>query len=233
MKNQVAGNVIRPLPLHSDGVLVQGIRGGSEAALEELIQKYAGKVYSLALRYTHNPQDAEEVLQDTFLKVFTRIETLRCEERPSPWLYKIAINAALVKLRERRRCHVSNTISLEDRAPVGGKDSFDASVPELSDRSPNAEEALACKELQEIVRIAIEKLPDHYRTAVQLKDIDGYSLEEAGEILEISVPALKTRLHRARLMILRMVTSCMEQREAKAFNKLERLPPMPKYWQLQ
>ena len=211
MKNEYANMTVPSPPCDSDGVLAQRMKGGDEAALEDLIQKHAGKVYSLALRYTGNPQDAEEALQDTFLKVFTRIVTFRGEASLSSWLYKITVNTALMKLRERRKRRESATASLEDCVRVGDIDSPDTSLAmQLADRSPDAEDVLVWKERGEIARIAIDKLPDRYRSVVQLKDVDGLSLEEVAEIVEVSIPAVKSRLHRGRQMILKMVTAYME-----------------------
>ena len=112
MKNQLASSGQDSIALADrDALLVSRIRGGDAEALEELIQRYGGRIYHLALQYTRNPQDAEEVLQDVFLKVFRRIDTFRSAARFSPWLYKIAVNTSLMKLRDQRKHRTGKTIS--------------------------------------------------------------------------------------------------------------------------
>lgn len=206
--------------------LVENIREGNEAALEELIQQYGGKVYYLALQYTRNAEDAEEVLQDVFLKIFRRISTFRDAARLSPWLYKIAVNTSLMKLREQRKHRVANTVSLEDWMP-GNADSGEISCElQLTDWSANAESGLMRKEVQETVRRAIEKLPKIYRTAVQLRDIDGFTLEEISDVLQISIPAVKSRLHRARLIIHKTIGRFMSQQGRKGRKLTKNLNPV-------
>lgn len=212
MKNQVSEVAVNAGP-ERERILVQRIKQGHEAALEELIQKYGGKVYYLALQYTRNPQDAEEVLQDVFLKVFRKIDSFRDAERLSPWLYKIAVNTALMKLREQRK-HRPASVSLEDWMPAGSTEPENGDF-RLIDWVPDAEDSLIRKEAQQLVRRAIEKLPEIYRTAVQMRDIEGFSLEEVGEILAISVPAVKSRLHRGRLIIHRTISRFMAQQSHK------------------
>ncbi|MBI4456465.1 MAG: sigma-70 family RNA polymerase sigma factor [Acidobacteria bacterium] len=202
--------------LDRERILVQRIKDGDERALDELIQHYGGKIYYLALQYTKNPQDAEEVLQDVFLKVFRRIDTFRAVARLSPWLYKIAVNTSLMKLREQKKHHVASTISLEDWMPAGSTEPGDNSPePQSKDWSANAEDALVRREIRQTVRRAIGKLPKPYRTVVQLRDLDGFSLEEISDILQISVPAVKSRLHRARLIIHKTISRFMSQQERK------------------
>ena len=200
--------------LDKERLLVQRIKEGDGGALDELIQQYGGKIYYLALQYTKNRQDAEEVLQDVFLKVFRKISTFRAAARLSPWLYKIAVNTSLMKLREQRKHRTRRTISLDDTIPTetGGQTPLAA---ELQDPSANAQEMLLQREVQEMVRRAIDRLPSIYRTVVQLRDIDGFSLEEISDVLHISIPAVKSRLHRARLTIHKSIARFKSQQEKK------------------
>ncbi len=212
MKNQIAESFVHEPTLDRERLLVQRMKEGNEAALEELIEKYGGKIYRLALQYTRNVQDAEEVLQDVFLKVFCKIETFRGTERFSPWLYKIAVNTALMKLREQKKRHTSTTISLEDWALLRGTKFSEPPSEILADWSQDAEDAMLRKEVQQEVRSAIDKLPIMYRMAVQLHDIDGFSLEDVSGILGISIPAVKSRAHRGRLMVHRTISRFMAQK---------------------
>jgi RNA polymerase sigma-70 factor (ECF subfamily) len=208
MKENVEENAFAPgVVLAQEDQLVSRLRQGDQGALEELIRQFGGKVYYLALQYTKNAQDAEEVLQDVFLKIFRRIDTFRSAARLSPWLYKIAVNTALMKLREQRKHRRDKTVSLEEWTAPSGSDHMPAegSFDRLADEAPDARDQLIRKEKQHAVRSAVGQLPEIYRTVVGLRDIDGLSLEEIAEVLNISIPAVKSRLHRARLAIYKSV----------------------------
>ena len=213
MKNQISDNATANAA-ERERLLVQGMKAGNEGALEQLIQNYGGKVYYLVLQYTRNPQDAEEVLQDVFLKVFRKIDSFRDAERLSPWLYKIAVNTALMKLREQKK-HRPAAVSLEDWMSTGSMERSESVEFPVTDWSRSAENILIRKEVQEVVRRAIAKLPEIYRTVVQLRDMDGFTLEEISQILKISIPAVKSRLHRGRLIIHRSISRFMARQEQK------------------
>ncbi|MBI2821191.1 MAG: sigma-70 family RNA polymerase sigma factor [Acidobacteria bacterium] len=217
MKNEsLRRNYISDVALDQERLLVERIRDGDQSALEELIRQYGGKIYYLALQYTRNPQDAEEVLQDVFLKVFRKIDTFRAAARLSPWLYKIAVNTSLMKLREQKKHRVTATVSLEDWMLAGNSEAPDAAWEvQLADWSADAQQLLLREELQETVRRAIGRLPEIYRTVVQLRDIDGLTLEEISDALGISIPAVKSRLHRARLIIQKTISRFMAQENRK------------------
>jgi RNA polymerase sigma-70 factor (ECF subfamily) len=203
MNNQGIGeSPVTGAALDRDRFLVERIREGDQTALEELMRRYGRSIYFLALRYTKNRQDAEEVRQEVFLKVFRRIETFRAATWLSPWLFKIAVNTSLMKLREQRKHRVSVTISLEDWMPAGASEPDDsAAQPHVADRSFNAEQTLIRHEALETVRRAIEKLPKLYKNVLQLRDIDGLPLEAISHAVRISIPAVKSRLFRARRLV--------------------------------
>lgn len=177
-----------------DTVLIERFRQGSMDAYEELVGRYEAKVYNLAMRFTRNQEDAEEVLQDVFTTIYQKLEGFQGKSAFSSWLYRIIVNAAFMKLRKRRQ---NNTVSIEDLSP-GIRQVCIERDPAAGNRS----DLLSMnKELRETLEGAINRLPAQYRAVFVLRDVDGLSNQEVGEILDLSIPAVKSRLHRSRLML--------------------------------
>lgn len=180
---------------NSDLELIADFQKGNESSFEELLQRYSSKVYSLASRLTRNNEDAEEVLQDVFVTVYRKIAGFEGKASFSSWLYRVTVNAAFMKLRKRRQDH---SVSLEDLMTQIHV------VPAL--RSPETAhvDSLSIKhQMLEALEQAIQKLPDEYRPVFILRDVDGLTSREVGKILDLTVPAVKSRLHRSRLMLRR------------------------------
>ena len=178
----------------TDVGLVNEFKKGDLTAFEEIISRYEAKVMNLALRFTRNQEDAEEVMQDVFTTVYRKIDGFRGQSAFSSWLYRIVVNAAFMKLRKKKQ---SQTISMEDLAPA---------VKQYCMERDNAANThshgiAVARELQEVLQKAIDKLPDQYRAVFVLRDVDGLSNQETGEILDLSIPAVKSRLHRSRIML--------------------------------
>lgn len=182
---------------NADRELVRRLKLHDEQALDQLIATYGARIYHLALRYTRNPEDAEEVLQDVYLKIYTKIDTFREEERFAPWIYKIAVNTALMKLRQRKRQRRDSEIPIEEWIPQSSADTLAG----LANLSTLPDYALLRSELKSLITRCLDELPETHRTVIVLRDIEGLSLEETARVLNISVPAVKSRLHRARLFI--------------------------------
>ena len=174
--------------------LIDGFRAGCTASFERLIGRYETKVHNLAMRLTRNAEDAEEVLQDVFVTVYRKIEGFEGKAKFSSWLYRITVNAAFMKLRKRKQ---DQSISLDDMLPhlqnkaITQRNAFGARSDSLAMNN----------EIKDALEGAIGKLPDDYRAVFILRDIDGLSNKEVGEILDLSIPAVKSRLHRSRLML--------------------------------
>lgn len=192
-----------PLPTQSaeDALFIQRLKARDEAAVESLMAQYEAKIFGLALRTTGNRQDAEEVLQDVFWSILRNIDSFRGESKLSTWIYRITMNTALMKLRGRPK---SQHIPLEEElGPAMTKDGMIAE--RLVDWTGLPSDELEHKELAERLEEAINQLPPDYRTVLVLRDIEGVSTEEACEVLNLSVAALKSRLHRARLFLRKQV----------------------------
>lgn len=178
----------------TDIMLIDRFRGGSLAAFEELIARYEVKAFNLAMRFCRNQEDAEEVLQDVFTTIYHKLEGFQGKSAFSSWLYRIVVNAAFMKLRKRRQ---HTTISIEDLSPTVRQITLENDHL----HSARSDTGTIVRELRTVLQGAIHRLPEQYRSVFILRDIDGLSNQEVGEILELSIPAVKSRLHRSRLML--------------------------------
>ena len=191
-----------------DPQLIRRLKDGDEAALEALMAQYQTRVFGLALRISGNREDAEEVLQDVFLTVIQKIDTFRGDAKLSSWIYRIATNAALMKLRKRPKVQ---ELPLEEELGPAMTEHGAIAEPVLDwTRLPPDE--VERKELVQRIEQALEQLPQEYRSVFVLRDIEGLSAEEACEVLNISVAALKSRLHRARLFLRKQLTDYVTTR---------------------
>jgi RNA polymerase sigma-70 factor, ECF subfamily len=180
-----------------DGGLLELLRLGQPGAAERLIATYGDRAYRLAVRITGNEQDAEEVVQDALWAVVRKIATFRGDSAFGSWLYRIVANAAYQKLRGRQRR--GRELSLDEVLPL-----FDESgchVAPIADWSPRVGNPEVQAELRMALTSAIDELPATYRAVLVLRDVEGRSTREIANTLGISVPLVKTRVHRARLFL--------------------------------
>jgi len=177
----------------SDVDLVTKLQSGDQSGFTEILNRYTEKVSNLALRIARNHEDAEEIVQDVFITVYRKIAKFEGKSAFSSWLYRITVNTAFMKLRKRKQ---TPTTSLEDMGQ-GIKESW---VGERSDTS-DINYLTSRHELRQHLDAAISKLPDEYRMIFILRDVDGLSNQDVGEILGVSVPAVKSRLHRSRQIL--------------------------------
>jgi RNA polymerase sigma-70 factor (ECF subfamily) len=178
----------------TDVEVVNQFKTGDTLAFEEIISRYESKVMSLALRFTRNQEDAEEVMQDVFTTVYRKIDGFRGQSAFSSWLYRIVVNAAFMKLRKRKQ---SQTVSMDDLSPAIKQYCMDRDTLSGS----YSQNIAISHEMQAVIQNAVNRLPDQYRAVFVLRDVDGLSNQETGEILNLSIPAVKSRLHRSRIML--------------------------------
>jgi len=182
-----------------DRALVERLKTGEEQALEALYRRYSARVYRQASILLRNDAEAEEITQEVFLTLYTKAKTFRGEAAFSTWLYRLTLNAALTRLRRRKK---AQEVSYEDYLPryepdghhLGGEGS-------VVDWSHDVEKQVAGKELQRILQQALDQLRPMDKAVVVLSDLEGIPNREIGKTLGLSVPAVKTRLHRARLFL--------------------------------
>ena len=178
----------------TESALVTAAKGGDYGAFEQLVNRYEHKIYRLGLNITGNPEDAEDVLQEAFLKAFENLPKFREDSRFYTWIVRIAVNQALMKLRKRR---TDRSVSLDDPIEEDGE-----VIPrDFADWKPNPEELLGRTETREVLEKAIRDLPTSFRTVFTLRDVEGLSTEETAEMLGLTISAVKARLFRARLRL--------------------------------
>ena len=178
----------------SELALVQAAKKGDISAFEQLVKRYDRNIFRIAQHITQNREDAEDVVQDAFLKSYQNLEQFQEQSKFYTWLVRIAVNESLMRLRKRR---TANMVSLDEDIQTE-----EDSVPrEVADWSPNPEQMYSQAELKDILSRTIQGLPSSFRTVFVLRDVEGLSTEETAEALDLSVPAVKSRLLRARLQL--------------------------------
>lgn len=173
--------------------LLSQLRRGDEDAYTRFVREYTGRMLAVARRFLHNEDDAADAVQDAFLSAFKALGRFEGNSSLGTWLHRIVVNTCLMKLRSKSR---RRAYSIEDLLPT-----FDETghhVQSVALWSENGYDRLASDETESQVRQCISQLPDDYRTVLMLRDIDELDTEETAKILGLSVPAVKTRLHRAR-----------------------------------
>jgi len=193
--------------------LVAKAREGDTHAFGELVRKYEGKIFRLAQHVTQNREDAEDVLQETFLKAYEHLDQFQGNSKFYTWIVRIAVNQALMKLRRRK---TDKSVSLDDTIDTGE----DTVVREIAAWDPNPEQRYSQEELHEILDAAVQSLAPPYRSVFMLRDVEDLSTEETAEALNLSVPAVKSRLLRARLQLREKLTRYFKRKGDDAFAYL-------------
>jgi RNA polymerase sigma-70 factor (ECF subfamily) len=194
-------------PVSDELALVQAAKGGDVSAFEELVRRYDRNVFRIANHITHNREDAEDVVQDAFLKAYENLNQFQGQSKFYTWLVRIAVNEALMKLR---RIKPGRVVSLDEEV----KTDEDSLPREVADWSPNPEQQYNQAELREILTKTIQGLPTSFRTVFVLRDVEGLSTEETAEALDLSIPAVKSRLLRARLQLRERLNRYFQKHES-------------------
>ena len=188
-----------------DADLVETLRRQESGAMEALIARYRDRVYRLAVRITGSRLDAEEVVQDAVLSVVRKIDTFRGDATFGSWLYRITANCAYTKVRGRRARHQESWMS-------GGSVMVDEHAPEFQDWSRRIEDPALQFELRNVLIAALESLPEDYRAIVLLRDVEGLSPPDVSQITGLSIAGVKTRTHRARLVLRKRLAEYLSDR---------------------
>jgi RNA polymerase sigma-70 factor, ECF subfamily len=189
---------VAPVPrVDVDAELVEALRREEPGAAERLVERYGDRVYRLAMRITGLNEDAEEAAQDALWTAARKIHMFKGESAFGSWIYRITANAAYQKLRTRRQ--KSAEIALDDVLPA--LDGDGRHFEPMDDWSNRVDEQALQGELRGVLQRAIDGLPADYRTALVLHDVEGLSNPDIAEALGISLPAVKSRVHRSRLFV--------------------------------
>jgi RNA polymerase sigma-70 factor (ECF subfamily) len=196
-----------------ESVLLAQSREGDTRAFAELVRRYEGKIFRLAQHITQNREDAEDVLQETFMKSYEHLDQFKGDSKFYTWIVRIAVNQALMKLRRRK---TDKSVSLDEQIDTGE----DTIVREIAAWDEDPEQQYSREELGSILDRAIQSLEPPYRSVFVLRDIDELSTEETAEALGLSVPAVKSRLLRARLQLREKLTRYFKRKGDDAFAYL-------------
>ena len=177
-----------------DSELVTMAQRGEHDAFEQLVSRYGGRLYTMGRRMCGNDDDAKDMLQDTFTAAYKGMGGYRADAKFSVWLYQIAKHACM-RMRRKSKFAPRETLSLNELAP----DEDELKTLHVADWRQTPIDELLNKELQSVLDEAIQQLPPDHRMVLLLRDVEGFSAEETGQIVGVSVSAVKSRLHRARL----------------------------------
>jgi RNA polymerase sigma-70 factor (ECF subfamily) len=193
--------------------LVAQARHGDNGAFNDLTEHYQRNIFRLAQHITQNREDAEDVLQETFLKAYKHLPEFEGHSKFYTWIVRIAVNEALMKLRKRKW---DKTVWLDEPVTVGE----DVVAREIAVWEDNPEERYSKEEVQEILDKAVNGLAAPYRTVFVLRDMEGLSTEDTAKALDLSVPAVKSRLLRARLQLRDKLTGFFKKKVEDPFAYL-------------
>jgi RNA polymerase sigma-70 factor (ECF subfamily) len=194
-------------PISDELKLVRAAKAGDIGAFEQLVHRYDRNVFRIAQHITQNREDAEDVVQDAFLKAYENLNNFQEQSKFYTWLVRIAVNEALMRLRRRRP---ERMVSLDEEI----KTDEDSMPREVADWSPNPEQLYTQSELRDILTKTIQGLPSSFRTVFVLRDVEGLSTEETAEALDLSIPAVKSRLLRARLQLRERLNKYFRKRKS-------------------
>ena len=176
-----------------ESVLIAGAQKGEKKSVSLLVNKYSSRIYAVAFRLMQNEEDAEDVLQETFIIMLNKLSTFEGKSSLYTWLYRVATNVALGKLRKKK--------NVDDSRSFDKIEFENISSLELADWPDHLEEKFDTDEFRKCLQKAMDELPDHYRTVFILRDLEGHSTRNTAKILEISEANVKVRLMRARLYL--------------------------------
>lgn len=200
----------------TDLALVKRLQAGDRSVFRELVRRHQEKVYRLSLRLTRDESKAQDAMQDAFLQVFRKIDQFQEQSAFTTWLYRITVNAALMRMRTERR---HRETSLDDASPRYTEQGEMAEP--VDDWAPAVDDEVGNRELAVHAREAVDALPDAYRSVFMLREVEELSTEDVAQILDLTIPTVKTRLHRARLALRKAIAERVQTGELVDAGLLE------------
>ena len=199
-----------PLQIDPEAALVALAKEGDEDAFTTLVNRYSGKIFRLAQHITQNQEDAEDVLQEAFLKAYTHLNSFAGNSKFYTWIVRIAVNESLMKLRKRKS---DKLVSLDEPVDTGEEEV----VREVAVWEQTPETKFTQTELRGILDGAVQELDPIYRAVFLLRDVEELSTEETADALDLTVPAVKSRLLRARLQLREKLTRVFKRKGDELF----------------
>jgi len=204
------GPTNRQSTTQDEGDLVARAQRGDTSAFTELVNRYERRIYRLARNITQSDEDAEDVLQEAFLKAYEHLDGFQGQSKFYTWVVRIAVNEALMKLRKRKS---DRTVSLDETIDTGEENV----VREIAVWEDSPEQKYSQKEIREVLDQAIMSLRPAFRAVFVLRDVEDLSTEETAAVLDLSVPAVKSRLLRARLQLREKLTRFFKRKGDDVF----------------
>ena len=196
-----------------EAALVERAKAGETAAFTELVRRYDKKIFRMAKQITQSDEDAEDVLQEALFKAYQHLDSFQGNSKFYTWIVRIAVNEALMKLRKRKS---DRTVSLDEELDTGEE----TVTREIAVWDGDPEQRYSQEELRVILDDAIKGLKPSFRTVFVLRDVEELSTEETAEALSLSIPAVKSRLLRARLELREKLTKMFKKKGEDAFAYL-------------
>ena len=194
--------------------LVRDLQNGNLEAYDKIAEIYQKKIYGLSFNLTRNQMDAQDVTQEVLLTLFRKINMFQGKSAFSSWVYRIAVNASYMKLRSKKK---EPNVSIDELMPSFNGAGFQQE--KIQDWSENTESLLFTKETRDVINNAVDLLPEKEKVVFLLRDVEGLSSEKTGEILDLTVSAVKSRLHRARLFLRKKLSSYFEEFSSRKVQK--------------
>jgi RNA polymerase sigma-70 factor, ECF subfamily len=186
--------------------LVKDFQAGNLDAYDKIAEIYQKKIYTLSFNLMRNQMDAQDVTQEVLLTLFKKIHTFQGKSAFSSWVYRITLNASYMKLRGKKK---EPNISIDELLPSFNSAGFQQK--KIQDWSENTESLLFTNETRKIINKAVGLLPEKDKVVFLLRDVEGLSTEKVSEVLDLTIPAVKSRLHRARLFLRKKLSSYFEE----------------------
>jgi len=190
----------------AEEALVREFQAGNLDAYDKIAEIYQKKIYALSFNLTRNQMDAQDVTQEVLLTLFKKVHTFQGKSAFSSWVYRITLNATYMKLRSKKK---EPNVSLEDLLPSYNTSGYQQD--KIQDWSENTESLLFANETRGVIQKAVDQLPEKEKVVFMLRDGEGLSTEKVSEILELTIPAVKSRLHRARLFLRKKLSPYFEE----------------------
>ena len=198
----------------TEEALVLDLQNGNLDAYDKLAEIYQKKIYGLSFNLTRNQMDAQDVTQEVLLTLFRKINMFQGKSAFSSWVYRIAVNASYMKLRSKKK---EPNVSIDELMPSFNSAGFQQE--KIQDWAENTESLLFTKETRDVINKAVDLLPEKEKVVFLLRDVEGLSSEKTGEILDLTVSAVKSRLHRARLFLRKKLSNYFEEFPSRKAEK--------------
>ncbi|MEE8128212.1 MAG: sigma-70 family RNA polymerase sigma factor [Nitrospinaceae bacterium] len=197
-----------------DELLVRDMKAGQMEAFDKIFELYQRKIYALAFNMTRNQMDAQDVTQEVLLTIYRKIDTFQGKSAFSSWVYRITLNATYMKLRTKKK---EQYVSLDEGLPNFNHAGFQNE--KVSDWSKSTDSLLFSNETKGVIEKAVELLPEKEKVVFILRDVEGLSTEKVGDILDLTIPAVKSRLHRARLFLRKKLSNYFDEYQTRRSKK--------------